>query len=57
MEMGVQSIPERRGESVVTRPGVHRVFPLPPWGGNKIKGFGDGEENLKLEKRKKNFED
>ena len=25
---------------------------IPPWG-KKIKGFGDGEENQKLEKKKK----
>ena len=35
--------------------GVYKVeyFPLSPWGGNKIKGFGDEEENQKFEKKKK----
>ena len=28
-------------------------IPPPGGGGNKIKGFGDGEENQKLEKKKK----
>ena len=29
---------------------------IPPrWGGNKIKGFGDGKENKKLEKEEKKF--
>ena len=30
-------------------------IPPPRWGGNKIKWFGDGEENQKLEKKKKKF--
>ena len=37
--------------------GVYKVeYSPPPVGGNKIKGFGDGEENQKLEnKKKENF--
>ena len=36
-------------------PGVYKVeyFPPPGGGGNKIKRFGDGEENQKFEKKKK----
>ena len=35
-------------------PGVYKVEYSPPrWGGNKIKRFGDGEENQKFEKKKK----
>ena len=30
-------------------------IPPPGGGGNKIKGFGDGEENQKFEKKKKIF--
>ena len=36
--------------------GEYKVEYSPPGGGgNKIKGFGDGEENQKLEKKKKIF--
>ena len=39
---------------VVKEPGVYKVEYSPPVGeGYKIKGFGDGEENQKLAKRKK----
>ena len=34
--------------------GVYKVEHSPPaGGGNKIKGFGDGEKNQKLKKKKK----
>ena len=38
----------------VSNAGVYKVEYSPPRGGwNKIKGFGDGEENQKLEKKEK----
>ena len=42
-------------KKVIIKSGVYKVeYPFPRWGqGNKIKGFGNGEENLKLEKKKK----
>ena len=45
---------ERINTQVEIKTGVYNVEYSPPrGGGNKIKWFGDGEENQKLEKEKK----